>query len=118
MTEQIKTGNDVTILNEIEEKIAYENTKYWQNRFLFGHEYQEFVYDVALNWNTSNLIPKNYLTKNNDFTIVGYPMPKEYEKDLNIPDPLDIRMPLPEDVLPAYEERVFQFATGFYLTIL
>jgi len=45
-------------------------------------------------------------------------MPKEYEKDLTIPDPLDIRLPLPEDVLPAYEERVFQFATGFYLTIL
>ena len=34
-------------------------------------------------------------------------MPKEYEKDPTIPEPLDIKIPLPEDVLPEYEERVF-----------
>jgi hypothetical protein len=66
---------ELAILSEIEEKIAYENQKYWQNRFLFGNEYHEFVYDVGLNWNTSNIIPKNYLTKNNDFHIVPFSMP-------------------------------------------
>ncbi len=89
-------STSVTLPNEIEEKIFYENQKYWQNRFLFGTEYHEFVYDIALNWNTSNLIPKNYLTKNNDFHLVGYPCPKEYEKNPNLPDPIDVKMPMDE----------------------
>lgn len=42
----------VTIASEIEKKIIDENQKYWQNRFLFGNEYHEFVYDLSLNWNT------------------------------------------------------------------
>lgn len=113
---------EFSILSEIEEKIAYENQKYWQNRFLFGNEYHEFVYDISLNWNTSNIIPKNNLTKNNDFHIVGYPMPKEYERDLTIPEPLDVKIPLNSKLSDAelndFEERVFKFAAGFYLTIL
>lgn len=74
--------------------------------------------DVSLYWNTNNIIPKNYLTKNNDFHIVGQPMPKEYERDLNIPEPLDVKMPLVDARLPEFEERVFKFAAGFYITIL
>jgi hypothetical protein len=81
----VHSSQEVSILSEIEEKIAYENQKYWQNRFLFGNEYHEFVYDVALNWNTDCIIPRNFLTKNNDSHIVGFPMPKEYERDINVP---------------------------------
>lgn len=51
--EMLQPLNSVKISNEIESKIAYENQKYWQNRFLFGNEYHEFVYDIGLNWNTS-----------------------------------------------------------------
>ena len=101
---------NVSIVQEIEEKIAYENIKYWQNRFLFGNEYQEFVYDLAMNWNTNFLIPKHVLSKNNDFHLAGLPMPKEYEEDLTIPDPLDVKMEMPEEELAVYEERVFKFA--------
>jgi hypothetical protein len=61
----------VSLSSDIEQKILYENQKYWQNRFLFGNEYHEFVYDLSLNWNTSCLIPKEFLTKNNDFHIVN-----------------------------------------------
>ena len=71
----------LTILEEIEEKIAYENQKYWQNRFLFGQEYNEFVYDISVYWNTTNIIPKNYLTKNDDFHIYNQQKPPEYERD-------------------------------------
>ena len=45
-------------------------------------------------------------------------MPKEYERDLSIPDPLDVRLPLDENLIPEFEERVFKFAAGFYITIL
>ena len=79
----------VSLSSDIEQKILYENQKYWQNRFLFGNEYHEFVYDLSLNWNTSCLIPKEFLTKNNDFHIVNQQCPQEYLKDLSIPDPID-----------------------------
>lgn len=67
------TISQIQIIPEIEEKIAYENQKYWQNRFLFSPEYSEFVYDVAQNWNTNCIIPKQYLTKNDDFHIYHEP---------------------------------------------
>lgn len=71
----------VSISTEIEQKIHYENQKYWQNRFLFGNEYLDFVYDVSLNWNTACLIPKEHLTKNNDFNLVNQQCPPEYLRD-------------------------------------
>ena len=85
---------------------------------MFGNEYHEFVYDVSLSWNTNCLIPKNYLTKNNDFHLVGFPMPKEYERDVNILEPLDQKLPINDDDAHVMEERVFKFAAGFYITIL
>lgn len=49
-------------------------------------------------------------------------MPKEYERDLSIPEPLDVKidlsLKLTEGELSDFEERVFKFAAGFYLTIL
>ena len=84
----------VAIASDIEQKIQYENQKYWQNRFLFGNEYHEFVYDVSLNWNTSCIIPKEFLSKNNDFALVKQQCPPEYLKDTSIADPIDIKMPI------------------------
>jgi hypothetical protein len=43
------------------------------------------------------------LTKNNDFHIVNQPCPKEYEKDPNIPDPLDVKIPMKEEDVTHYE---------------
>jgi hypothetical protein len=91
---EMKTPNSLSILEEIEEKIAYENQKYWQNRFLFGNEYNEFVYDISLYWNTACVIPKNYLTKNDDFHITLFAKPPEYERDENIMEPIDEKLPL------------------------
>lgn len=76
------------------------------------------MYDLSLNWNTSNLIPKDYLSKNNDFHITNYACPKEYEKDLTIQDPLDVKIPIDPKLLPEFELRVFKFAASCYLTII
>ena len=108
----------IAINSEIEQKITYENQKYWQNRFLFGAEYHEFVQDVSLYWNTSNIIAKNYLSKNNDFKLHGYNCPKEYEQNVSIPDPLDVTIPIADKKLvDEFELRVFKFAATCYLTI-
>ena len=109
-------------MSDIEMKIAYENQKYWQSRFLFGNEYHEFIYDLALNWNTQCQIPKTYLTKNDDFHLVGEVMPEEYKDDQTIPLPLDVPLPLLEqhspEELKAVEHAVFKLATGFYIGVL
>lgn len=80
-------------LSDIESKIAYENYKYWQNRFLFGNEYHEFVYNISLYWNTSCIIPKNFLTKNDDFHLLPHEVkPVEYYKDVLISEPVDVSL--------------------------
>lgn len=45
-------------------------------------------------------------------------MPKEYERDVNILEPLDQKLPINDDDAHVMEERVFKFAAGFYITIL
>ena len=37
----------------IAQRIAKQNHKYWQNRFLFSNEYTDFVYQMVVNWNTN-----------------------------------------------------------------
>ncbi len=68
--------------------------KNWQKRILFGADYLKFVLDISLYWNTSNIIAKNYLSKNNDFKLNSHNCPKEYEKNVSIPDPLDVSIPI------------------------
>ena len=118
MVKATSSAPQVVIPSEIESKILYENQKYWQNRFLFGNEYHDFVYDISQNWNTNNIIPKNYLTKNDDFHLNGQICPPEYMNDVNIADPLDAKMPMDEGAVAEFEFRVFKFAARFYLTIL
>jgi hypothetical protein len=95
----IGATQSVALNSEIEQKIVYENQKYWQNRFLFGAEYHEFVKDIALYWNTSNIIAKYYLSKNNDFNLLGYTCPKEYEQNNSIPNALDVTISIGEKKL-------------------
>jgi hypothetical protein len=64
------------------------------------------------------LIPKEFLTKNNDFHIVNQQCPQEYLKDLSIPDPIDKKITIDESLLPELELRVFRFAASSFLTIL
>lgn len=74
--------------------------------------------DISLYWNTSNIVAKNYLSKNNDFKLHGFPCPKEYEQNVSIPDPLDVTIPIADKKLvDEFELRVFKFAATCYLTI-
>lgn len=106
--------NGLSILDEIEEKIAYENQKYWQNRFLFGSEYNEFVYEISQFWNTSCIVNKTFLTKNDDFHIYNQAKPIEYERDDNILEPADEKLPLSlkytQVQIDEMELQVFKFA--------
>lgn len=72
-----------------------------------------------MNWNTSNLLSKTTLTKNNDAHIVGFPIPEEYYSDNTVPEPLDLKLPIkdPSKILE-FEESVFKFASSFYITVL
>lgn len=56
----------------IQQKIRLENQKYWQNKFLFGKEYFEFVSDVTHYWDSANIVPKRVMNKNNDAHIVSF----------------------------------------------
>jgi hypothetical protein len=52
-------------------KIAADNHKYWQNRFLFGPEYFEFVQQIILHWNTNRVIPYEVSWRNNDYHLLN-----------------------------------------------
>lgn len=49
-----------------------ENQKYWQNKFLFGNEYFEFISDITHFWNTQGGVALRALNKNDDAQLVGY----------------------------------------------
>jgi len=112
----------IKIQKDIEEKILYENQKYWQNRFLFGSEYHEFVSELCLQWNTSDYIFRGYLSKNNDFQLLNQTMPQEY---MSIPgghpafdENLNIMQTHGKEKVQMIERQVFQFGAAFYITIL
>lgn len=46
------------------QKIAQQNHKYWQNRFLFSSEYTEFVCNLTANWNTQFVVPAQSSDRN------------------------------------------------------
>lgn len=94
-------------MDEIEEKIAYENTKYWQNRFLFGQEYPEFVKDLTQTWNSSCIIPREYLCYNDDQHITEMEIPLGYGRDTSIKEVIDEKIPINPDRISEMEVRVF-----------
>jgi hypothetical protein len=56
----------------IQQKILLENQKYWQNKFLFGSEYFEFISEVTHYWDTAQMVPLTTINKNNDGHLVGF----------------------------------------------
>lgn len=76
------------------------------------------MYDLSLYWNTSNIIARNYLSKNNDFHLTGQKCPPEYMINESIVPADDVSLAIPAEQVDEYELRMFKFATSFYLTIL
>lgn len=76
MIEEDKNLQKAPKLNDpehpIQQKILLENQKYWQNKFLFGSEYFEFVSEVTHYWDTAHIVPLRCINKNNDSHIVGF----------------------------------------------
>jgi len=112
----------------IQEKIRLENQKYWQNKFLFGREYLDFVTEVAHYWDSANIVAMKSLNRNDDAQIVRFAQrfPEDsaaLHGDLSPPldEPLDLRVQYPEDnsqVVSDAAHEIFKFAARFYLTIL
>jgi hypothetical protein len=73
---------------------------------------------VSLNWNTSDIIAKNYLSKNDDTYITKMELPLEYLTNEMIEPPLDVPLPMSPELTEEFELRVFKFVAQFYLTII
>lgn len=111
----------------IQKFVALENQKYWQNKFLFGAEYFEFVADLTHTWDTVNIIPMNVLCKNNDAAITGHELRLEEHDGKKIvggpeveapPDvPFDLREQTSAESVKDAAHEIFKFAATFYLTI-
>jgi len=56
----------------INQKIMLENQKYWQNKFLFGSEYFDFIAEVTHYWDTANIIPSTVINRNNDTHLTQF----------------------------------------------
>ena len=76
----------------IQQKILLENQKYWQNKFLFGNEYFDFVSEVTHYWDTTHITPLSVVNKNADAHIVGFQLRSAADPSAlqaEIPRPLD-----------------------------
>jgi hypothetical protein len=77
----------------IQQKIRLENQKYWQNKFLFGKEYFDFVNDVTHYWNTARIVPFTVLNKNDDAHICKFQNRQGQDPNMS---PNDQKIPLDE----------------------
>ena len=112
----------------IQQNIRLENQKYWQNKFLFGKEYLQFVTEITHYWDTANITPIKSLNRNRDEQIVRFVQRFPEDKATLHPDiaqpldeVLDLRVQYPEDdsqVVKDAAHEIFKFAASFYLTIL
>ena len=110
-----------------QQKILLENQKYWQNKFLFGAEYFDFLAMVTHYWDTANIVPLNVVNKNNDGHIVGFQLRSPADPSAmlaDIPRPPDEVFDLRSQHADSLERvadashEVFKLAASFYLTIL
>ena len=116
----------------IYQKIAAENHKYWQNRFLFGNEYHEFVGQITLHWNSSQIIPAITPCRNPDQPLLDplintiaqqYGHLEAAQKPMQIllnphEQHIDLRQEYSAEQLQQTQLQVFKFAARFYVTIL
>jgi hypothetical protein len=108
-------------------KIRLENQKYWQNKFLFGKEYADFVEEVAHFWDMGKMVPLTVLNRNDDSHITGFPQRKSQDPNAQqdsmvtpIDEVLDLRQVHANqlDQVADASHEVFKFTAQFYLTIL
>jgi len=59
----LKRGMTVRIPDEIAGQVEEDNRKYWQVRFMFSIEYDQFIQQLCALWNTKNITFMNYDTK-------------------------------------------------------
>ena len=78
---KLKRTTTVKIPDEISETLIEENRKYWQYRFMFSLEYSDFILELCTLWNSMNITPLNYETKNNDYNILNI-NEEEYKKKI------------------------------------
>ena len=99
----------------IQQKIRLENQKYWQNKFLFGTEYFEFVSDITHFWDTANMVPLVVLNCNNDSAITGYEQRQPAAGNLNsdilkpLDEILDLRQNHSNEEIADSSHEVFKF---------
>lgn len=132
LVEQEGSDNKAPKLSEpehpIQQKILLENQEYWQNKYLFGSEYFEFVNEIAHYWNTASIVPLQCANKNRDGHLVGFQLERpgmdRAALHAGVTQPLDEIYDLrvqhadhQQKVADAAHE-VFKFTAGFYLTIL
>ena len=80
-----------------------ENQKYWQNKYLFGTEFFDFMADISTYWNTKHIIPKISLNCNNDSHIVKYPQRQGEDLLPNPPDEIADPLDTPIDLRKVHE---------------
>jgi len=111
--------------NPLNQKIQWDNHRYWHIRYLFREDFHNcFVTKALLYWNTCNIIPQKVSWRNQDYHLLDpkyINFPVEERTTLNVepaPDvPLDLsKMHSPEDMKDA-KLRIFKFAVQFYYTI-
>jgi hypothetical protein len=56
--------------NALISNINTDNHRYWQNRFLFGSEYTNFVQELSTHWNTTECIAALNSHRNNDWHLL------------------------------------------------
>ena len=56
--------------NPLNQRIQWDNHRYWHIRFLFREDYQTFVTNVLKFWHTENIIPAKVSWRNQDFHLL------------------------------------------------
>jgi len=118
--------------SEMYQKIAAENHKYWQNKFLFGTEYNEFASQIALYWNTRTIVPAIAPCRNDDWHLLDPEVQQLAQQNglteelakkpmflqPNIEESIDLNQAHSLTQLNMARLDVFKFTAQFYVTIL
>jgi hypothetical protein len=98
--------------------IKNDNLQYWISRIIFSGEYNEFVQDLVLNYNTSNQFLKTIWKKNNNISEK-----KKLIKNSNLSDNLFVKLnveisEMKLDGLQRLQVLTFRYVTSFFFTTL
>lgn len=137
----LKRTQTLKVPDEIEEMIEEENRKYWQYKFMFSHEYSEFILELCSLWNTKHMVLLNYDTRNRDYHILGIDEDSYKEELKNVPnnvslhyspnknikfypekyllpsESVDVYQKYGGEKVDAFEFEIFKLITTFYLNV-